>query len=380
MIYLDNNATTRVHPRVAEAMMPVLTEDFGNPSSSHRIGARAMALVDDARSRVARLLAARESEIVFTSGGTEADNMALRGVLAADPGRRHVIVSAIEHHAVLETAEALERQGVSVTHAPVDADGVVLLDQLEAAIRDDTGLISVMLANNETGVVQPIAEIAETAHRRRVPLHCDAVQAIGKMPVQVKDLGVDLLSLSAHKFYGPKGAGALYVRSGTPIRPLLTGGHQERNRRGGTHNTAGIVGLGAACDLAAETAEAEIASLREMRDRLEAGVLERFEAAVVVGRGAARLANTACICFPGIEGQMLLMMLSERGICASGGAACSSGSTTTSHVLAAMGVAPEVAQGQVRFSIGRENTPEEIATALVELESILGKLATLSAA
>jgi cysteine desulfurase len=337
-------------------------------------------LVDEARARVALLLGARESEIIFTSGGTEADNMALRGVLAADPGKRHVIVSAIEHHAVLETAEVLERQGIEVTLAPVDSDGLLDLTALENALRDDTALVAVMLANNETGVIQPVRKVVEIAQRRRVPVHCDAVQAIGKMPVRVEDLGVDLLALSAHKFYGPKGAGALYVRSGLPMRPMMIGGHQERGRRGGTHNTAGIVGLGMACELAARAPEGEVASLREMRDRLERGVQERFEQALIVGRNAPRLANTACICFAGLEAQMLLMMLNERGICASGGAACSSGSLTSSHVLAAMGIDPEAAQGQVRFSLGRENVAEDVEHVLTELESILGKLASFDAA
>jgi cysteine desulfurase len=372
--YLDNNATTRPDDRVVAAMLPLLTERYGNPSSAHPFGAQAAAEVEEARARVAALIGARDSEIVFTSGGTEADNAALRGVLAASPGKRHLVVSAVEHHAILETAERLEEEGASVSRVGVDGDGRLDLTGLATAIRDDTALISVMLANNETGVIFPLQEVCRIARERDVPVHTDAINALGKMPVDVERLGVSLLSLSGHKLYGPKGAGALYIRRGTPFRAWQTGGSQERQRRGGTLNAPGIVGLGVACEILRERGEREIARVRVLRDRLEAELQRRFSNGRIIGAGAERLPNTSLVCFAGIPSQALLILLSEAGICVSGGAACASGSLEPSHVLKAMGIEPEVAQGEIRFSLGRFNTDTDIDRLFEVLPAALQKV------
>jgi cysteine desulfurase len=358
--YLDNNATTRPDPQVVSAMLPLLTERYGNPSSAHHFGAQVAAEVEEARRQVASLIGARDSEIVFTSGGTEADNAALRGVLAADPTRRHLVISAVEHHAILETAARMEAEGIAVSRVGVDHEGRLVLAALEQAIRDDTGLISVMLANNETGVVFPIKAVCEIAARHGVPVHTDAVNALGKTRVNVEQLGVSLLSLSGHKIYGPKGAGALYIRRGTPFQAWQTGGAQERGRRGGTLNAPGIIGLGAACRVLAETAEEDNRRIAALRERLEKEITLRFPRARIIGAAAERLPNTTCVCFAGLASEPLLILLSEAGICASGGAACAAGSLEPSHVLAAMGVEPQVAQGQVRFSLGRFNTAADL--------------------
>jgi cysteine desulfurase len=373
--YLDNNATTRPDERVVAAMLALLTERYGNPSSSHRLGAQVAAEVEEARTRVAALIAARDSEIVFTSGGTEADNAALHGVLAASPGKRHLIVSAVEHHAILETAERLEEEGVHVSRIGVDHDGRLDLAALAAALRDDTALISVMLANNETGVIFPLKEVCRIAQKRGVPVHTDAVNALGKMPVDVEQLGVALLSLSGHKMYGPKGAGALYVRRGTPFRACQTGGSQERGRRGGTLNAPGIVGLGTACQVLRERGAEEVVHIRALRDRLEAELRRQFPDVQLLGAAAERLPNTALACFPGVAAQALLMLLSEAGICVSGGAACASGSLEPSHVLKAMGIDPRVAQGEVRFSLGRFNTEADLERLFEILPAALRKVA-----
>lgn len=372
--YLDNNATTRPDDRVVAAMLPLLTERYGNPSSAHQFGAQATADVEEARARVAALIGARDSEIVFTSGGTEADNAALRGVLAASPGKRHLVVSAVEHHAILETAERLEEEGAAVSRVGVDGDGRLDLAELATAIREDTALISVMLANNETGVIFPLRDVCRIAREHGVPVHADAVNALGKMPVDVETLGVSLLSLSGHKIYGPKGAGALYIRRGTPFRACQTGGSQERQRRGGTLNAPGIVGLAVACEVLRERGEQEIARVRALRDRLETEIQRRFPNARIIGAGAERLPNTSLVCFAGIPSQALLMLLSEAGICVSGGAACASGSLEPSHVLRAMGVEPEVAQGEIRFSLGRFNTDTDIDRLFEVLPAALQKV------
>lgn len=376
-VYLDNNASTRVDPRVLEAMLPFFCERYGHPSSLHHFGAQVAAQIESARGSVARLIGARESEIVFTSGGTESDNLALQGVLAARPDRRHLIISAVEHSAVLETAEQLEREGVQLTRLGVDSEGRLDLAALRAALRPDTALVSVMLANNETGVIYPLAEVAAIAHERGVPVHTDAVQAVGKIRVNVAELGVDLLSLSAHKFHGPKGCGALYVRRGTALQPRITGGPQERQRRGGTHNAAGILGLGAACDLAA-TLAGEMERVRGLRERLEAELVARFKSAHLIARSAERLPNTTCVCFAEVEAEAVLLLLSEAGICASSGSACSSGSLEPSHVLKAMGIDPRVAQGQIRFSLSHFNTIDDIDRLLAVLPAILEKTAALN--
>lgn len=371
--YLDNNATTRVDPRVLEAMWPYVAEHYGNPSSSHRFGAQVAAAIETAREQVAGVIGARESEIVFTSGGTEADNAALRGVVAARPNKRHLIISAVEHHAIIETAELLKRDGVDVTTVGVDAAGRLDLDALAGAIRDDTLLISIMLANNETGVIHPIKQVCEIAKQHGVLVHTDAVNALGKTPVNVDDLGVDLLSLSAHKIHGPKGVGALYIRRGTPFRPLLVGGSQERNRRGGTHNAAGIIALGTACELISADGADTTGRVLELRDYLEHELVERFPNAHTVGHDAKRLPNTTCVCLAGCPAQAMLMLLSGIGVYVSSGSACASGSLEPSHVLKAMGVAPEIAQGQIRVSLSRFSTRDDLDRLLEVLPGIVAK-------
>lgn len=376
--YLDNNATTRVDDRALAAMLPHFCEQYGNPSSTHQFGAQVGARIENARSSVAKLIGAREPEIVFTSGGTEADNAALRGVFAARPGKRHLIISTVEHHAIIDLAEQFEREGVEVSRIGVDGEGRLDLDALTAAIRQDTALISIMLANNETGVVLPLPQVCEIAAQHSIPVHTDAVQAIGKIPVNVKDLGVQLLSLSAHKFHGPKGAGALYIRGGTPFRPHMIGGPQERHRRGGTLNAAGIIGLAAACEILSEPDGPQTDRIRTMRDRLEAELLRRFPDAKVMSAAAERVPNTACVCFPGVEAEAVLLLLSEAGICASSGAACSSGSLEPSHVLRAMGIDPRIAQGQLRLSLGRFNRDHDVDRLLETLPPIIEKVAAVN--
>jgi cysteine desulfurase len=373
--YLDNNATTQIDPRVLEQMWPYLAERYGNPSSLHHFGAQVGADIENARGQVAELIGARESEIVFTSGGTEADNAALRGVLAARPNKRHVIVSAVEHHAIFEPARVLEREGVEVTWVGVDQDGRLDLDMLEHAVQHDTLLVSIMLANNETGVIFPLKEICEIAKARGAIVHTDAVNAVGKIPVDVDNLGVDLLSLSAHKIHGPKGVGALYIRRGTPFRPLLVGGSHERQRRAGTHNAAGIIGLGVACKLVSDAREAGTERVQELRDRIECQLTSRFKFARIIGTNSERLPNTTCVCFSGGQSEAILLLLSQAGICASAGSACSSGSLEPSHVLRAMGIDPQIAQGQVRFSLSRFNTVEDIERLMDALPPILDKVA-----
>ncbi len=373
VVYLDNNATTRPDERVVAAMLPLLTERWGNPSSAHHFGAQVAAEVEEARRHVARLINARDSEIVFTSGGTEADNAALRGVLAAQPDKRHLIISPVEHHAVWETAERLEHEGIAVTRLTVDQQGRLDLNELEGAIRPDTALISIMLANNETGVVFPLKEICRIAAARGVPVHTDAVNALGKIPVDVEELGVALLSLSSHKIYGPKGVGALYIRRGTPFLAWQTGGAQERQRRGGTLNAPGIIGLGMACRLLLEHSEADNRRILALRQRLEAELTSRFANVRIIGRDAERLPNTTCACFAGVPAEAILIPLSEAGICVSSGSACTSGSLELSHVLQAMQVPPEVGQGQIRFSLGRFNTAEDLDRLFEVLPKIVTK-------
>lgn len=377
LAYLDNNATTQPDPRVVDAMLPLLREQYGNASSLHQFGAAVGAQVEQARAHVARLIAARDREIVFTSGGTEANNLALRGTLAARPTRRHVVISAVEHHAILEPAEALRREGVEVSLVGVDSDGRLDLDQLTDAIRDDTAIVSIMLANNETGAIFPIREVADLARKRGAVVHTDGVNALGKIDVNVTALGVDLLSLSAHKIHGPKGCGALYIRRGVSLRPQQLGGPQEQNRRGGTLNAPAIVGQGVACELlAAECAPArEMVRVAALRDRLESALLARVPGAVAIAAAGPRLPNTSCICFPGVASEAVLLLLSETGICASSGAACSSGSLEPSHVLQAMGLDPVLAQGQVRFSLSRMTTDAEVDAVIERLPGILRRVA-----
>ncbi len=389
--YLDNNATTRLDPRVLAAMLPYLTENYGNPSSMHHFGAQVMAAIENARAAVATLIGARETEIILTSGGTESNNAALAGVLAARPGKRHVIVSAVEHHAILEPADELERRGVDVTRVGVDQAGRLDLAALRAALRPDTAMISVMLANNETGVISPLPEVVELARAAHVPVHTDAVNAVGKIAIDVEHLGVSLLSLSSHKLHGPKGVGALYVRRGTAWRPWQLGGPQERNRRGGTLNAPGIVGLGFACELARAALE-EMPRVQALRDRLENALLERFPCVTlppadadphgihIAGGAALRTPNTSCVLFAGVEAEPLVLLLSERGICVSSGAACSSGSLEPSHVLRAMSIDPRVAQGQIRFSLSRFSTAEDIERVIREIPAVVARVAKVNIA
>lgn len=383
MPYFDHNATTPVHPEVAETMSRVLRDEFGNPSSVHRYGQRAKAILDDARSAVAALIGGDPSEIVFTSGGTEADNFALRGVAESlEPtGRRHLIASAIEHEAVLNTLKALARRGWKTTLLPVDARGIVSPEALRAALMatpDAVALVAVMHANNEVGTVQPIAELARLAHERGALFHTDAVQSAGKVPVNVADLGVDLLALSAHKFNGPKGAGALWIRRGTRMTAHLTGGRHERNRRAGTENVAGIAGLGAAAVLAREKMAAGARELAALRDRLEAGVLSRVPGTAVNGDIASRVPNTTNISFDGIEAESLLIALDLEGFAVSTGSACSSGALEPSHVLRAMGLPAHRTQNSIRFSLGLGNTEAEVDQLLAALPSIADKLRSLT--
>ena len=369
-LYLDSNATTPVDPRVRAALRPFLSSAFGNPSSGHRLGREARAAVERAREQVARAIGAESDEVLFTSGGTEADNWAVHGLLADTPGA-HAVTTAVEHPAVLEPLRALERGGtVRLTVVPVDALGRVAPDVVAAAITPATRLVSVMLANNEVGTLEPVAEIAAACRREGLFLHTDAAQAMGKVAVDVRALGVDLLTVAGHKLYAPKGVGALYVRRGVPLAPLLRGAGHERGLRAGTENVAGIVALGCACELVAAGLAAESRRLATLRDRLEARLAAGLPGLVRHGDPVRRLPNTASVAFPGVEAAALLGRLAER-LGASAGAACHGHTVHASHVLTAMGVSPEVARGTVRFSLGRFTTASEVdrAVALVLAEA-----------
>ena len=371
-IYLDHNATTPVHPDVLEAMLPYLGSEFGNPSSAHYFGQHAKQAIERAREAVAALIGARPAEIVFTSGGTEADNAAILGVVGhalrtrKQPGQSplHVITTAIEHDAVLNACGALEARGVSVTYVLAGRDGIVGPDAVRSAIRPETSLISVMHANNEIGTLQPIEEIGQIAAEADIPFHTDAVQSAGKIPIDVNRFGVDLLSLSAHKFYGPKGVGALFVRKAVEIDPLLYGGGNERGRRAGTENVAAIAGLGKACELARSDMAEASAHLCELRNRLEEGLLARIPGARVNGHPARRTPNTLSLMLPSVDSESLVIALDLAGLACSAGAACSSGAVDPSHVLTAIGLIPAEARASLRFSVGRANTREEIDKAL----------------
>jgi cysteine desulfurase len=377
--YLDNNATTPIDPLVAEAMKPYLAEKFANPSSAYRCSQDVRAELEEAREKVALLINAHPDEIIFTSGGTEADNMAVKGVAFAlrDKGR-HIITSQIEHYAILNTCNYLEKFGFETTYLPADPYGMVDVAMLKRAIRRDTILITIMHANNEIGTIEPIEEIAHVAREHEVYLHADAAQTAGKIPVDVKAMGVDLLSLSAHKFYGPKGSGALYVRKGVEVDPLLHGGHHERNRRAGTESVLGIIGLGKAAEIAKEElAENEI-RIRYLRDKLENGILERIAEVVVNGHPKKRLFNTLNICLKDMKGEIILINLDLEGIYVSSGSACTSGSLEPSHVLLAIGLPHEVAYGSLRLSLGKFNTEEDVDRVLGVLPTIVSRLRALS--
>jgi cysteine desulfurase len=379
-IYLDHNATTPVAPEVVDRMTAVLRDDFGNPSSVHHYGQRAKALLDEARSAVATLLHVDPPEVVFTSGGTESDNMAIRGAAEAlEPrGRTHLIASAIEHEAVIITLRALARRGWRITLLPVDQSGVVDPEALRDALTDQTALVSVMHANNEIGTIQPVAELAQLARARGALFHTDAVQSAGKIPVDARTLGVDLLTVSAHKLYGPKGAGALWIRRGLRLLPLLTGGKHERSRRAGTENVAGIVGFGTAASLAASKMEAEARRVAALRDRLEQGVLSAVTGTAVNGAPSARVPNTTNISFDRVEAESLLIALDLEGVAVSTGSACSSGTLEPSHVLKAMGFPAHRTQNSIRFSLGAGNTDAEIDHVVSVLPRVVEKLRTLT--
>lgn len=380
-IYLDHNATTPVDPAAAEAMARALTGLFGNPSSVHYYGQQAKAALDEARSAVGALLGAEPAEVVFTGSGTEADNLAIRGVAEAveGAGRRHLITSGIEHDAVLNTYKALARRGWRTTLLPIDATGIVSPDRLREALADDTALVSIMHANNEIGTIQPITELAQIAHARGALFHTDAVQSAGRLPLNVRTLGVDLLAISAHKFYGPKGTGALWIKRGVRLVPSMTGGKQERNRRAGTENTPGIIGMGVAASRALSTLGTEGPRLAALRDRLENGILAAVPTTDVNGTPASRVPNTSNISFDRVEAESLLIALDLEGVAVSTGSACSSGTLEPSHVLRAMNLPAHRAQNSIRFSLGASNTEEQIDHVIAVLPGIVKKLRSLSA-
>ena len=381
-IYLDHNATTPPAAVVVDRMAAALRDDFGNPSSVHHFGQRTKALLDDARSAVALLIGGDAPEIVFTSGGTESDNFAIRSAAAAleATGRRHLIASGIEHEAVLNTLKALARRGWRTTLLPVDDRGVVDPTTLEAALTDDTAIVSIMHANNEIGTIQPITELARLARARGALFHTDAVQSAGKIPVNAKALGVDLLSVSAHKFYGPKGVGAMWLRRGVRLAPFVTGGKQERGRRAGTENVPGIIGMGVAAQYAGATMHDEGIRLAALRDRLEAGVLNGVSGTAVNGDRERRVPNTTNISFERVEAESLLIALDLAGVAVSTGSACSSGTLEPSHVLKAMGFPPHRTQNSIRFSLGAANTEAEIDRVIEVLPGVVGKLRNLTRA
>ncbi len=378
-IYLDYNATTPVDPGVVEAMLPYLKGYFHNPSSLYSGSIRVRSDIEFARKKVASLINSRPDEIVFTGGGSEADNLAIKGVAFAHSDKgRHIITSSIEHHAVLHTCKFLEKMGYDVTYLPVDKYGFVDPDDLKKSIRKDTILVSIMLANNEIGTIEPIEELAKIAHDHGVLFHSDAVQAVGKIPVDVEELGVDLLSMSAHKFYGPKGVGALYMRKGVKLAPLIHGGSQEKNRRAGTENVAGIIGMGKAAEIAIEEMQDEERRIKPLRDKLEEGIFSRIPEIIVNGHPENRLYNTLNVCIKFIEGESMLALLDAKGISTSSGSACTSSSLEPSHVLLAIGIPHEIAHGSLRFSLGKYNTEEDIDTVLEVLPDIVKKLRKLS--
>ncbi|MFQ5692081.1 MAG: cysteine desulfurase NifS [Nitrospinota bacterium] len=378
-IYMDHNATTPIRPEVLEAFLPFSRERFGNPSSVHAEGQAARVAVEEAREKVAGLLSARPREIVFTGCGTESDNAAIRGVLAANEKKgRHIVTTTIEHPAVLETCKLLETKGVEVTYVPVGRCGVVDPDDVARAIRDDTVLVSVMHGNNESGCIQPIGEIGKIARARGTIFHTDAVQTLGKVPIDVDAMNIDLLALSGHKLNAPKGIGALYIREGTPMEALVTGGHQERNWRSGTENVAGMVALGRACELAGEEMEEEAPRLARLRDRLQEGLQERIPEVAVNGDPERRLPGTLNMSFRAVGGEPLLINLDLAGVAVSTGSACASGNTDPSHVLVAMGVPRDLIEGSLRFSLGWGNTEEDVDRVIEVLPDIVARLRAVS--
>lgn len=377
-IYLDNNATTKVAPEVFEEMLPYFSELYGNPSSMHSFGGQVGKKIHEAREQIAQLLGAVADEIIFTSCGTESDNAAIRSALQVRPGKRHIVTSRVEHPAIRSLAASLTAQGYHVTEVSVDNLGRLDMDQYEKSLTTDTAIVSLMWANNETGVLFPVEEAAQMARSRGILFHTDAVQTVGKIPIDMSRSSIDMLSLSGHKLHAAKGVGALYLRRGTKFSTFLIGGHQEKGRRGGTENTAGIIGLGKACELAAQKMEVENTRVKHLRDKLENGLLKRIPNSRVNGDRTKRLPNTSSISFEFVEGEAILLLLDQFGICASSGSACTSGSLQPSHVLRAMGVPFTMAHGSIRFSLSVYNTEEEIDFVLEKMPPTIERLRNLS--
>lgn len=377
-IYLDNNATTQVAPEVLEAMMPYFSNLYGNPSSMHSFGGQVAKEIREAREQTAALIGATPDEIIFTSCGTESDNAAIRSALAAHPDRRHIVTSRVEHPAIKSLCAHLSRQGYRVTELPVDKDGILDMNHYERSLSPDTAVVSLMWANNESGVLFPVEKAAELAHKRGILFHTDAVQAAGKIPIRMNTSVIDMLSISGHKLHAPKGIGVLYVRRGTKFSPFLIGGHQEKERRGGTENTPSIIALGKACELAARNMEAENTRVKELRDKLENKLLELIPNSRVNGSRTYRLPNTSNMSFEFVEGEGILLLMDEYGICASSGSACTSGSLQPSHVLRAMGVPFTMAHGSIRFSLSIYTTEEEIDFVIHKMPSIIERLRSMS--
>ncbi len=381
VVYMDNNATTRVAPEVLDVMLPYFGEFYGNPSSMHTFGGQVGRAVATARARISSLIGANPDEILFTSCGTESDSTAILSALQAHPGKRHIVTTRVEHPAVKSLCENLDKltgHKHTVTQLPVDREGMLDLARYEESLTDETAIVSVMWANNETGVIFPIAEMAAMARSRGILFHTDAVQAVGKIPINLKDMDVDFLSISGHKLHAPKGVGVLYIRKGTPYAPFLIGGHQEKGRRGGTENVASIIGLGKACEMAAANLEEENTRVRSLRDRLEEGLLEKIPHALLNGHKTDRLPNTTNVSFEYVEGEAILLHLDRYNICASSGSACTSGSLEPSHVLRAMGVPFTAAHGSIRFSLSIYNTEAEIDLVLEKLPGIIANLREMS--
>lgn len=378
VIYLDNNATTRVADEVFEEMVPFFKDYYGNPSSMHTFGSQVANKLNTAREQVADCLGAGSAEIVFTSCGTESNNFALKGVLNANPDKKHVITTKVEHPAILNLSKHLAKNGYEVTEINVNEDGVLDLDELESSIREDTAIVSTMFANNETGVIFPIEKIGKIVKEKGAIFHCDAIQAIGKIPVDMSNSTVDILSISGHKLHAPKGIGVLYIRKGVRVSPLLIGGHQERGKRAGTENVPYIIGIGKACQLAKESIKEEQTKVKALRDKLEEGITNSVEKITINGFKTERLPNTSNISFEFIEGESILLLLSQSGVAASSGSACTSGSLEPSHVLTAMGVPPITAQGSVRFSLSKYNTEKDIDVVLEKIPSIIDRLRKMS--
>jgi len=381
VIYMDNNATTRVAPEVVEAMMPFLTDCYGNPSSMHTFGGQVGKVINEARDSIAALLGADPEEIVFTSCGTESDSTAILSALQTFPEKRHVVTTRVEHPAVknlCENLDSLTGHKHRITRLQVDADGTLNLDQYRESLGEDTAIVSVMWANNETGVIFPVEEMAEMAREQGILFHTDAVQAVGKIPINLKNSAIDFLSVSGHKLHAPKGIGVLYIRKGTPFIPFLNGGHQEHGRRGGTENVASIVALGRACALAAQKMDEENSRVRYLRDKLENGLLEKVPRSLLNGHKTDRLPNTANISFEFVEGEAILLHMNQYNICASSGSACTSGSLEPSHVLRAMGVPFTAAHGSIRFSLSVYNTEKEVDFVLEKMPAIIANLRAMS--